>query len=710
MRFSTLYKFTLHVFFYGMVIVTMVAMIIWGTSAGVSAQDSPTVTSTDTITSSPTHTQAGLQDPPTPVQISVNSTEPGQVTNAQANVLSVLGSNFTESTTVRLVGVGLLQTTFINANALTATIPAGITPGTYTIEVSDPVNGTATSPNLLNVSPPPPTPPTPFTPQPLPTFEVPTPFPTPLPPTPIPGQPSLIVRNFFADPATTEPGGTVTLGFEVVNVGNRAAEGVSVSLGSEGNFAPASGQASATIPNIAPGGIFEVSLTVIASAEATAGINNVPITMAYRDFSGETYTSSAVLSVNVVTIEQSSLVTIDSYTVSPNPVEPGQPMTLIVVVENSGNGAARRPLLRVAGEGGILLAGGQGDTFPLPDIPAGETLSIEIPMIVSTEADPGPQAQPITLSYEQGEERAEITSRVTIYVANPVTPLLLLESYDTGADVLQPGERFTFSLTIKNVGEAAAPGALITFGTVTGGGSSDPQATPGAGGGTGGDTVPSSVFAPIGSGSTILAGDIPADGTLIIEQDFIINGTVRTGIYTLPITVRYRKADGTYAQDNLQASIVIVAPPRLQMRLANPLPEMINAGEPFPIPLEIVNNGTAAVDLTRAVITTENAEIPEGTTFELERLRQDDDTLVEVSLIPQGEGDVRVTFTIYYRDELNTEQSLDVTFTTTAIPAPPLPEFTPPPEFTPDPGVPNEEPAEDDLLGRLLLGFLGLGG
>src|SRR5690606_37450427 len=122
--------------------------------------------------------------------------------------------------------------------------------------------GTASLSNVLEVRAPAPTaaPPTTVPPTQEPTS-------TPLPPTPVPGQPSLLARNFSTNPEEVLPGGTVTLTFEVVNQGNRTAQGVFVSVDSGGKFVPAAGQASATLPDIAPGGVYSVSLSVVAAMD-----------------------------------------------------------------------------------------------------------------------------------------------------------------------------------------------------------------------------------------------------------------------------------------------------------------------------------------------------------------------------------------------------------------------------------------------------------
>ncbi len=639
----------------------------------------------------PTETPAG--------PVAVTGFEPTQVLNSDSRSITVFGVNFASTSVVRLVGVGVLSTSFLNSTTLTASLPSNLTPGVYQIQVVDPVRGTSTAATGLQVYGPT------ATPFPLATFTI---------PTPQPGQPSLIVRGFRAQPEVIAPGGTVTLIFEIVNVGSRPAEGISISLG-DGSFTPAIGESSVTIPTINPGGTFEVSLTVVASASVEPGPASVPLVMAYRDFDGENYTSNATLSVTILDVEIASQVTVTGYSITPDPVTPGTAALVRVDVTNTGTVTVNSALIRVAGENSLLLPGERGDTLPLGDIAPGQTVTAELPMIVSSAAEPGPKAQPIVVSFFRDNERQESTGTITINVAAPTTALMLLQDYSTGDEVLEPGDRFTLSLTLHNVGDATAENALLTFGTVstsTGGSGSGGDSGGGSGSGTGGSTtttdgIPGNAFAPLGSGNTIFIGNIQPDGTFTVDQPFIVNGTVTSGIYNLPITLRYRNPDGSQSQENLQASIVVVARPRIQSTLINPLPETVFVGEGVPLTLEIRNNGTAIVDLNRIVISAENADIPDGAEQELSPVRGDDDTTVDVVVFPIDAGEVTVTFTIYYMDDLNNERSYDLTFTSEAL----IPE--PPPEFTPMPGFPEEgivEEPEEDLLARLLLSFLGLGG
>jgi hypothetical protein len=458
--------------------------------------------------------------------------------------------------------------------------------------------------------------------------------------------------------------------------------------------------------------------------EATAGPNNVPISMTYRDFSGETYTSSASVSVEVGERSEASQIVLVRYSTQPDPVEPGQRIMVDLLVMNTGTEIARQVLVRIAGEGGVLLPGSQGDSFALGDLAPQESKNLTVPMIVSREAEAGPQGQPMSLSWHQNGERQEISGSITVEVQRVIAPeaIILLRSYSTGEDLLQPGDRFTLSLTLQNVGNADANGLLITFGTVeaqssggsgsgSSGGSGGSQSGSGSpGGSSGGSTTTNGIagnaFATIGSGSTLFAGDLLASGSLSIDQDFVVNGTVESGIYSIPITVRYTSEEGESEQLTLPASVIVLAPPRLQVGLSSPMPESVNVGEPFPVSLDVVNIGDDVVNTTIANVTAENGEVIEGAESTTGSIAADDDTTLNALIMPSDEGPVRVTFTLHYRDDLNQMQTLDYTYETEAVQPPPMPEETFPPEMPPV----VEEPQEENTLGRVLLGFLGLGG
>jgi len=228
--------------------------------------------------------------------------------------------------------------------------------------------------------------------------------------------------------------------------------------------------------------------------------------------------------VNVDALARASQVVLARYLVNPNPVIPGDPVTISVLLQNTGNERAGQVLLQIAD--GILLAGPQGNTFAVVDIEPGASASVDLPLIVNSTAKAGPQSQSLNITFLQGSESKTANQTMTLEVANVVAPapLLLLESYSIGEDksFLRPGETFTLTMNLKNIGQEDANDLRVTFGAVD---VTPDNGTPSSPSNT------STTFAPLGTGSTIFAGDLPrVEGLVTLTQEFIA-GHIDPGIY-----------------------------------------------------------------------------------------------------------------------------------------------------------------------------------
>ncbi|MCC6894538.1 MAG: hypothetical protein IT321_17090 [Anaerolineae bacterium] len=645
------------------------------------------------------------QDPPPPIV--VNNVSPSQLTLGQTSIMVVSGANFRATTKVALVGVGDLPVTLVSPAEIRAAVPGNLTAGQYIVSVTDSQGGANSAFTLNIVVPPTEIPPTnPPAPTDIP------PIPTAIPiPTDIPGAPSLLIRSFTANPATIKPGDTTTFTFDVINQGSRTAQGVSVAVDPGGKFVPANGQANVLLPDLAVGAAFSVRLAVVAAKDTPDGPQTVGLTMSYRDFSGTVYTSKGSLTVNVTAVAQSSQITLARYQFDPSPVIPGEPVTVTILLTNTGNETASQVLVSIPTDG-ILLAGPEGNSFPVGDIEAGQSASVDMPLIVGSTAKAGPQSQNVAISYiQKGETKTVPNAAMTLNVArvDAPAPVMIVDSFQTGFDVLTPGQEFTLTLNLRNIGNDQAKGLIVTFGGVdSSGGGIDP--TPGADAST--TTNPSSTFAPVGSVGTQNVGDVPAnkEEVVTLTQSFIVSGSVESGIYPLPITLRYQRSDGSFSQDNLRASLPVIVPPQIRVSEANPMPEQVNAGDMLSLSLEIANRGRKAVNFTNAVITAENAEISSGETTYLGPVRNDDQTTLDASFLTLNEGQAFITVTLNYTDDLNRPQTIVQTYNVEVLPAPPPIDFgTPPPDFGDNGGQQEPEISSRDLIGRVLLGLLGLG-
>lgn len=634
-----------------------------------------------------------------PRATTVQRVEPRSLQTGVGGNISVYGSGFTEDSVVRLKGVGLLTTTFVNTQALMAVVPGTVPPGEYTVEVRDPVNGNSAWDRTLRIT----AGPLP-TPEPLPTSApVPTQEPAPLP-TPPPGEPRLTARSYTVTPGVIRPGEGLAVTFELFNQGNRTAQSIVARLDPAGKFLPSGGLAALTLPDIQPGGTFLVTLTAIAALDLTAGPNVISIALTYRDFNGANYESTATFSVTVEALAQATQLVASGTSTTPNPARPGEPVTVALTITNTGTSIARQTLLRLTGTDGVLLAGAEGDSFPIGDLQPGESTTVTAEMIVRVDAKAGPQPQPYTITYLQGTEAKESAGTLTLNIAQVEarTPLLLLDSYRIDTDQLAPGDRFTLTATVKNVGAGAADNVLVTFGAV-------PDDTSG-GTGSGGSSAPSSTFAPLDTGGTFFVSTLEAGGgeaTLI--QPFIVSGSAKSGIYSLPITLTYPGTDGEPVRTVLNASLIVVVPPALQFNDA-PLPPEWNIGEPLQVGVSFTNIGSTDVNFRTVEFTAENADVMEPASTFLGKVAAGDEGSAFGTVVPTTPGPVTITVTLNYVDEINQPNAIVKTFTTTAIEPPPMPPIDPgfPPIEEPT-AEPEPEPTFADLLGRFLLGILGLG-
>jgi uncharacterized repeat protein (TIGR01451 family) len=642
------------------------------------------------------------QDEPTATPeepIVVLGIAPTQINAGESAILFITGNHFTPSTKVELTGVGALSVSYVGSTQLRAAIPSTLAAGAYIIQVSDSTVGGANSSFTLNII----TPPAPTNP---PTIAPPT-----VPPTDIPGAPSILVRSFRASSSSIKPGDTIDFTVNVINQGSRVAQGISVSLDAGGKFAPANGQANVILPDLGVNGTFSFSLSAVAANDTSDGPQTVGITFSYRDFTGQTYTSKGSLTVNVQAVTLSSQITLSRYMSNPNPVVPGDPVTVTVLLTNSGNETASQVLVQIGD--GILLAGPQGNSFPIGDIGPGASTSKDMPLIVSNTAKAGPQSQAITISYLQKGEAKTANASMTLDVikVDVPAPIMVLQSYSTGVDVLQPGQEFTLTMALENIGSGDAVDTLVTFGSVeSSGGGIDP--TPGSSSST--TTTPSTTFAPLGSGGTLSAGTIDAGGTSVtLSQDFIVNASVDSGVYSLPITLRYTRPDGSTAQDRLSASLLVIVPPQIRVTESSPFPENANVGDSLSLALEISNRGKKPVNFSTAIITTDNGDILQGAETFLGPLRNDDQTELSALVVPSAEGKATITVTLNYTDDLNRPQTIVETYEVEVAEALPPPDVggQVPSDVGGQPALPTEESPLNgrDILGRILLGLLGLG-
>ena len=151
-------------------------------------------------------------------------------------------------------------------------------------------------------------------------------------------------------------------------------------------------------------------------------------------------------------------------------------------------------------------------------------------------------------------------------------------------------------------------------------------------------------------------------------------------------------------------SLRIQAIPHFYVDLFEPLPDPINVGDTFELPVEVINIGENRVNVSTVSVSSEGLSIQEGQVYIGPLDGGTSGTLIPVveALSP---GTVEAVVTIQYLDSFQQPQAITETLTF---------EVAANPEATGGPGTEENSPSPDRVtfgqrLWRGILGLLGLG-
>ncbi|MFN3761810.1 MAG: COG1361 S-layer family protein [Anaerolineae bacterium] len=595
-------------------------------------------------------------------QLAITGVEPRTMLSTTGGTLSIYGSGFTTATVARLVGYGLLDTAFVNPNALRAVVPPGVAPGVYAVEVSEP-GFSATLPSAL-------------------TIVAPTAAPTPTspPPPPPPGRPILTIRNFSVQPARVYAGTEFVVTVEIYNNGSRGAENTLVTFPG-GTFVPV-GQAGHLIGFMHINATVVVTQTMRAPANLSSGIYNLQVNLSANDFEGNHYEYPQTVSVEVVGggAGRPQLV-VESARTEPEVLGPGDRFTLTLQIANRGERTATRVVVGPASA--ELVVPAEGSSMAAADrIAPGRSVTLTLPLVLGTVKQGGRVGLDLTLSYGDAgggtySDRQSVGLEVSSSLAN--RPQLLIAAVQTDPPVVAPGDLFTLTLGVQNVGGGDADRLLLTLG------------------GEGGKEL--GPFIPRESGNVLFIPRVPAGETVRVAVPLVVDGSADAKAYGVPALLTYEDARGTTRSDVQRISLVVQRRPIFRISFYRPV-EGAMVGMPFPLPVEVINLGKTSVNVTMMEVTGEGLEIQNGSLY-VGPLDGGTSASLEATAVAQQAGTVEVVVNVHYLDDFNRPQTVSQTLTVEVAGAP---------EPTPQEAAPSAEGAGfwQKIL-RFLRGLLGLG-
>ncbi len=630
-----------------------------------------TQTPTPTPTATPTTAPGALQ---------VTNLEPGQVVNDSAHTLSVYGSGFTADCVVRLVGYGLLTTSFVNGTALTAQLPAGVPARTYTLEVTDGTR-TATLQNALKVT-------------------APQPQPTPEPPQdpPPPGRPILTIRNYAVEPVRVRAGQEFVVTIEVYNNGSRAGEN-SMAVFPGGTFLPV-GEPGHMIWQLHINHTAVVTQRLRAPAELSSGVHQVQVNLSANDWAGDHYEYPQTVPVEVIGTGGGSgyagqpKVVIEGVETEPAVLVPGEPFSLTLRLANRGSRTALNVFATAASSEMAIPASGS-DTVSTPKIAIEGVMTVTLPLMLANVETGGRQNMAIALAYSDyggGNYSGQQNIGVDINTSLTRQPQLLVEEYTTEPDFLAPGDTFTLTMRVTNVGGGDATRLTLALG-----------------GEDGANLAP---FIPLRSGNVLFVEEVGKGESVILSRQLIVDGSADAKAYNLPIALAYDDPRASRQEDVQRLSLIVRKRPELQVSFYRPPdPNMLVVGMPVPVSLEIINIGRSSVNVTGITTSGPRMEVQEQGMPFVGPLDAGGSAPLDVLLTPLEGGPAEIVVSVAYRDDFNQTQTVSSTLAVEVMEGGP---GGPMPGGPGGPGAPGEAPEEVpetlwQKVGRAIKGFLGFG-
>ncbi len=374
------------------------------------------------------------------------------------------------------------------------------------------------------------------------------------------------------------------------------------------------------------------------------------------------------------------VVMVASYSASTVPSR-GENFSLSVIFKNNGQRPAYNIFIEfVSGE---LIPRNNGGTQSIYQVVMGESKGVNQGFTVSpdlwgatvatvivnleyTDDSGNPYSDSFTITIDLNNSYSAPAATATPTAISQ--PQLVVTSYGTDVEILQPGTEFDLTLEITNLGNGPAKAVSM----VMGGGSVEmnPEGTPQPGvSGSGGEF---SNFAPLNSSNIQYIGDIGAGKAVRATQKIIVNVTTGPGAYSLKYSLIYVTESGEKVVDDQVVTLLVYRLPMLEVGFYQD-PGMLFAEQPNNLPIQIVNLSKQSVVLGNMQITTDNAMLENNTAL-VGTIESGFYFTLDAMLIPQQAGPLDLFIRINYTDDFNQSRVYETTLSVNVEEAMPIPE------------------------------------
>jgi hypothetical protein len=410
----------------------------------------------------------------------------------------------------------------------------------------------------------------------------------------------------------------------------------------------------------------ETSLVVVVPAGIPAGVYAIKVTTEDGDATFNSLTVSAPEPTATPAPFGRPQVVMDSYRISVGEIKANEDFDLVVRLHNVGQVNASNlqavfssPDLTPTQTGGVaaltLVGAGQKADISQKMRATGSLFgrsSVQVELNITYYDDKG-----VTYS-ERFTLNVPVKPITVVAVATP-TPAglkraqLVITSYKSDVEILQPGSLFALELAIQNLGNAGARGVTMIVGGGSAGSSNGGTAQPG---GVAGGSGEFTNFAPVGASNIQSLGDLAPGASLIATQKLIVNVSTNPGAYPMKVTFSYLDEQGNTVNDEQVITLLVYSLPSVDVSFYQPV-SMLFAGQPNFLPLQIVNMGRKMSVLGSVRISASNGTLENAQSL-VGPLEAGGYFTLDAMLYPDQPGPLTLTISIDYIDDFNQPRTI----------------------------------------------------
>ncbi len=424
------------------------------------------------------------------------------------------------------------------------------------------------------------------------------------------------------------------------------------------------------------------------------------------------------------------LVIIQSYSLDTGSVTAGSDSNLTINLYNSGQHYAYNVVLTFTP--GDLQPRSTGGVIVVGDIAPGNHASVSQPLTAVSDLWGKSLAElALNIAYTDQNGLGYSTNfnltfsinqpKYTYYTPTPtptITPTptnapiprgqLVITTYRSDVNPLEPGTQFNLQLDVENLGSGEARRVTMIVG---GGSTTSSSGTQEAGqtGGISGSSGDFTNFAPLGTSNVQSLGIIPVGGKITASQSLIVNVATNPGAYPLRITFIYLDERGNQVSDDQVITLLVYRLPKMDINFYQD-PGMLYTNQPGALPLQIVNLGKTTAVMGNMTVESNGGQVMNNTIL-VGSLDPGGYFTLDSTVIPNQSGPLEIIVRVAYTDDFNQPQEIVKTLALEVLEAAPL-------EPTPGEGemgggeIVNPTPAFEETFTqkawRFFLGLIGL--